>query len=709
MRRSQRPVVGLFLLLFVLALAIGCREDVPPLFRSNQRPETFLHVVPEDSARGFYRYHVYWRGEDPDGRVVRFLFAITDTLTDDDSEDWDPTLADDRDRGVYTSKTDSVFLFDAFRGRQALHMVAIDDFGDLDRTPERAFFFTFNNGLPTVDLLDVQPFRDDASALAPCAAEQCTVATFTNFKVRFRGTTRNGGITGYQWQAAFPGEPAEAMQPFGSDSLFLAAGTDTTAVDADGDTLWALQGDIVTVYYYNRYGDTDVIRPGSFIFSATVRDDARLISDQLRQRIVVNYDGDTRLARVPACDCPNPPPNCSSADSVRAGWITGFDQTEFADPSQWILFCDGDTIPQRSRVHLYARGTDDARDLPIDPSQGQREVGFSWRYEYCGDDGEGSQSCNNVVPFSAEAPAADLTLPPPLNTAWRGQETGIGNQTFPGICPFDYRFFASAVDEWGRPDGTPDAISVFVSGSPSFDSLAVPNVVVLVPACPPFFSNLCPDTTGVRFGPDTLMCFGTVASDPSSPCLLGANQFELPLRAFAHDHPRDRRLEFQAENQGRVQAWLFRFTCADGGCEDYVIGGEGQWRNDGRPGDEPIERQVFDDVLRITSPLDTLELLATGGCTDLNTRAVVPAAKLGRHRFELQGRDTPVVPDVTCATPTTLPDSVGAPINVRVGDVGRRTERFVRTIRLVNWKDVRPAKAGAASDHQWTSPRRLSR
>ena len=57
----------------------------------------------EESTAAFYRYHVYWRGEDPDGEVVRFLFAITDTVSLDEEENWDPSLAVDRERGVFTA------------------------------------------------------------------------------------------------------------------------------------------------------------------------------------------------------------------------------------------------------------------------------------------------------------------------------------------------------------------------------------------------------------------------------------------------------------------------------------------------------------------------------------------------------------------------------------------------------------------------------
>jgi hypothetical protein len=687
------------LLSLLVALALGCRQEVPPLFRRNQPPETSLTVVPEDSAFGFYRYHVYWHGRDSDGRVLRYLFAITDTLTRDENDDWNPQLAEDRDRGVYTTKTDSVFLFNAQRGRLALHMVAIDDFGLMDRTPARAFFFTRNNGLPRVTFLDVEPFRDDGSeAGARCAgADPCTVATFTNFKLRFTGTTGNGRITGLQWRATLPLEEPQPAQPFGSDSLFLEVGTDTTAVDADGDTLWTLRGDVVTAYYYNQYPPGKSMTPGNFAFAAIVRDDSRLVSDEARRRVVVNHDPRTRLVKVAACDCPNPPPDCAGADSVAAGWITGFDRTAYADESRWVLFCDGDTLPQRAHVRFYAEGVDDERDLPRQGSM-LREVGFSWRFEWCSDlPGD----CIRVVRFSTEFPAQDYVLPPPLSTSRRGHRNGIGDAAIlPGLCPFNYRFEASAVDEFGKRDGTPDTIAFQVGGHPRIDSLAVPTVLVLVPRCNPNLPGVCPDTTGVRFGRDTVLVVGRYDADPNSACfgLLGRNTFELPLRLFGRDDPRDRHPDILPENRGRILAWFFRLNCLDPGCDDLQIPGEGAWRNDAVQSGEPADRQVFDDPLRFSVALDTLQL-STTPCG--NIRALIPTFNLGWYRFEVQGRDT-AIENVVCAEPNNL--GVDPPVSERsYAEKGRTTERIVRDVRLVQFRDVRPtaSKPETAARPDW--------
>jgi hypothetical protein len=202
---------------------------VEPLFRRNQPPETTITIIPEDSTTGFYRYHVYWHGEDSDGRVIRYIFAITDTISRDEDLNWDPQTAENRERSFYTEKTDSVFIFNSARSRLVFNIAAIDDFGRLDRTPARARFFVTDNGFPSVEFLDVVPeVIPSQMRVEPCGAGTvpCSIPSFTSFRVRFRGNTNNTRITGYQWQGVRPREISpEGLQPFGIDSIFLDGAT----------------------------------------------------------------------------------------------------------------------------------------------------------------------------------------------------------------------------------------------------------------------------------------------------------------------------------------------------------------------------------------------------------------------------------------------------------------------------------------------------
>src|SRR5690349_5226608 len=85
-----------------VALFTSCAKT-PLIVDRNRPPHTFLVAAPLDStvahptATGVsysYRVHLYWRGEDPDGYVVGFLWAF-----------------DDSSAGHYhfTTKTDSIF------------------------------------------------------------------------------------------------------------------------------------------------------------------------------------------------------------------------------------------------------------------------------------------------------------------------------------------------------------------------------------------------------------------------------------------------------------------------------------------------------------------------------------------------------------------------------------------------------------------------
>jgi len=710
MRHHSRPLAGLVsLLLVVIGLALGCREDVPPLFRRNQLPETTLTVVPEDSAQGFYRYHVYWRGEDTDGKVLRYIFAITDTLTRNEEDNWNPAIAEDRDRGIYTTKSDSVFIFNSARGRQAFNITAIDDFGDRDPSPARAFFRIVDNGLPCVRFLGVRPFGTSDTRIFPCgeaspcsasAAPPCTIPTFTNFKVSFTGVTSNGRINGLQWQGIKPGEVnPESFQPFGADSLYLPAlphGERRAGFHPiTGDTTWLLQTDTVTVYYRNVRGSSeDSIPSGNFVLRARVRDEARresLLSNGTR-RVSINFDPETRLYKIAACDCPKPPPNCASRDSIRAGYIVGVEGRAFPDSTSWIRFCDGDTIPQLPWVRFYSRGVDDSRDVPRDGST-LREVGFSARFAW-----SSPNLANTNMPFSPEYPAQTYTLPPiDPRGAWRGIKNGWGDTEFPGACPFNFTYYVSAVDENGKRDGTPDSLGFYVSGAPQIDSTSTPKVLVLVPKCQPGFDQIfCPSIDSLTFGPDTVLVRGTWVDVPRPPgctfpqgCNPGENTFKLPLVVYGHDHPRDRdpALTYSPPPggaYGRIRSWFYDFQCLLPGCEDqFPPPGEGRWRDDRPAQTDPPNQQVFDDSLVITAVLDTMRI----GAGPLWKAVLVPTP-LGTHRFSVQGRDTDAGGQ-HCSEPSDLSRNP-ASFDRDISEEGRVTQQVQVEVILRQLQDVRP-------------------
>src|ERR1700752_4449172 len=84
-------------------LAVGGERGETAAVDRNRPPETFItegpvnSEDPDDPTDLFYRAHISWRGEDVDGRVVGFRYAIDDTT---DPGAWG-----------YPTQNDSVFRF----------------------------------------------------------------------------------------------------------------------------------------------------------------------------------------------------------------------------------------------------------------------------------------------------------------------------------------------------------------------------------------------------------------------------------------------------------------------------------------------------------------------------------------------------------------------------------------------------------------------
>lgn len=732
---TRRAWAGLLLLaLLAWSAILGCREEVPPLFRRNRPPETTLTVVAEPGTAAFYRYHVYWRGEDPDGEVVRFLFAITDTLSPDPEQNWDPSLAVDRERGVYTTKSDSIFYFDSNAGRQVFNIVAIDDYGEFDPSPARSYFLVVDNGLPRVTFLDVTTSSPDPAVLPCVAALPCTVPTYTNFALRFVGTSANGAVTGYTWQPNLGlWEPYYTVP----DTFFLETasidsatkwGTDpqgrkrwrasstATGVSADGDSIYRV--DSITVYTTSTRESPAT--PGNFTFRVRVRDEARRNSllDKGFRSITVNYDPDTRLYIIPECDCPpyfgtsSPRPGCSSSKHVPIGFITGIGLKDSFALEDWQIFCPGDTLPLQSRVRFFSTGWDDRRDLPKDEVAGLDTVRYQFRFEY------GVVAQPLAQGYSSSFSSTNMTFSlPPAPQRLLEVPGAAGGGTFPGAaagwrsCPFDYRFEAGAVDEQGKVDGTAAAIDFFVSGAPTLDSIIVPKVVVFLPKCPDLLAPLCPwNLSPPTFGPDTLAVLGKHKLDEqgATPLKIGFNEFLFPLRAIAHDHPRDRNpaqgpIYYSAETIGRIRAWLYTFNCNSPNCIDYQMTNEGRWREDIKADTDPPGREVFDDSLFVEMTLDTLCTVPTPpNCPGRSLRAILSFERFGSYQVTMQGRDTEFVGQ-TCPQPSDLGREPSI-FTIPIAEFGRVTQVGRRTLEWRQYSEVRRVATAATTSGGGGSP-----
>src|SRR5262245_36433856 len=102
LRRYSWSLARIAMAGIMIALLASCAKD-PLIVDRNRPPRTFLVAAPIDSTISHpaatvvsysYRVHLYWRGEDPDGYVVGFLWAFDDSSAG---------------HFHYTTKTDSIF------------------------------------------------------------------------------------------------------------------------------------------------------------------------------------------------------------------------------------------------------------------------------------------------------------------------------------------------------------------------------------------------------------------------------------------------------------------------------------------------------------------------------------------------------------------------------------------------------------------------
>ncbi len=85
MRNGRKILLSLWLTVVLVGLLLfaGCRAFEPEAVIVNKAPETYIIGAPLENGGGYYHFHVYWYGSDEDGRVERFVFALTDTTVQD--------------------------------------------------------------------------------------------------------------------------------------------------------------------------------------------------------------------------------------------------------------------------------------------------------------------------------------------------------------------------------------------------------------------------------------------------------------------------------------------------------------------------------------------------------------------------------------------------------------------------------------------------
>lgn len=144
----------------LVLVGIGCRKPLAPSSDSNAAPETWITAAPQDTITSrndqgqttgpvsvgviAFRFHLYWAGSDHDGEVRGFYWAVTETVRTPGIETDPPVPAPKPSDYRYTSKTDSVFIFNVAEQtrtrRHAFYLAAVDNEGKVDPTPARFVF-----------------------------------------------------------------------------------------------------------------------------------------------------------------------------------------------------------------------------------------------------------------------------------------------------------------------------------------------------------------------------------------------------------------------------------------------------------------------------------------------------------------------------------------------------------------------------------------
>lgn len=485
-----------------LVVLFGCRAFEPESVIVNHAPETYVTGGPQGGAGGQFHHHLFWYGADTDGRVERYIWALTegtvqDPETDDDEEDIRFNPAENITTlqiGHYTTRTDSIFDFQINEGSTTsadltFHIVAVDDRGDYDRTPARLYFLSNALGQP-----GIQFFLGDEQIPATRFADFDTIGYALPFRLTWLGTTPNIRSFSPEMLAA-----RDTVPPLDGLFGFKYRMPLDVACDATSEDCWNPQRfDPATnrqVSYFsvanslafsNDDSGEDVSRrrlsPSVHTLLVNAIDVAGVEIQANRQGLnfVHNYDPETMILGHAK------PHDLDGDGVVEAGEALSFDSDPFypADANQYpyfevyrpdgtvstSTFAEGARVPQRSVVHFKAIGWDDHRDTRLRDIPGQTPPGYGLRFQtkfdavgrYLG----GSKSLFRFSTLYSD----------PQNSVWDDSDnTAIGSSDTLSFVAgsFDYLVSMRALDEHARRDGTPDVFAFFANFRPEVECVEV--------------------------------------------------------------------------------------------------------------------------------------------------------------------------------------------------------------------------------------------
>jgi hypothetical protein len=449
----------------------GCRAFVPEVVIVNRPPETYITGSPAETSGGYYHFHIWWHGTDADGRVERFVWALTDTSlqdydTDEDEEDqrFNPALnISTLEIGNWTTRTDSIFDFALRLGpvlaaNMTLHMVAVDDRGDFDRTPARLHFISNALGQPVLE------FTKWSNGGSGSFADFDTIAYGEPFSITWRGSTPNirsydpdllaerdtvgeiDGLFGFKYRI-LDEDCDESQTDCWKPRLFDETIGDSVSYFGSVDSLhFANEGPPNSSVQFRRLGS------GTHRIMINTIDVAGVEVPVSKQplNMVVNYDPDSRLL-VGETD-----PFYSDDTHVYPYYLVEFPNWAPGGARvEEFTFAPGDTVPDRAVVVFKAIGRDDPRDLKVRTNQ-------DWDVEFQGKfDAVGVLRGGSRFPFFTEFSAEHRTpaWEPTVEDGWSADTLSYA------VGPFEYSFIMRSLDEHGRRDGSPDTLS-FVGNFP---------------------------------------------------------------------------------------------------------------------------------------------------------------------------------------------------------------------------------------------------
>ncbi len=276
--RALVSASGLLLLLLATTGVKGCREETARTFNPNRAPDTYLTSAPVESTSASYLYHMFWNGTDPDGEVVGFYIAVTDS-----------NIEPHPDSLTWTTRTDTNIAFKVAGTTQTLshrfYVTAVDNEGREDPTPAWVFFEAFDRFFPepvfveafateyrkdgTVNLFAMSDensqdgIRDTIPIVDPLGSDSVVVY------FRWTGIDRDrfGSVTGYRYRIS--GDPGYT-DVMGVDTMSasyknLPSGPQAFAVAALDDAGAQTDPDSVRVFVSNfdpttRFADTFIER-----------------------------------------------------------------------------------------------------------------------------------------------------------------------------------------------------------------------------------------------------------------------------------------------------------------------------------------------------------------------------------------------------------------------------------------------------------------